>query len=704
MKSKQTSLSRLISAIGCVLAAVALAVFFLIAGDRTVDPSEEKTSQPIAPWIVRPDHFGSYGELMFAYIGENNLLYNLDDESVPLTRDAAGELLYASDDSVLYLSPCEIRTENPGREFLIRELQVGEHGNMLSTIASVSIHPCWSGNDEVIYFVRDQDPQTLCTFEPLTSTTEDAAGFDQPIRGLRISSDGLLVSLENGEELLYVPLSKSLTTPLVDCQRMSIQVCEQYDLVLSSTGELFYHWQGSPELMPVSTQVLAAVSHQDNELYYLKEEDGAVTLCAYIVSEESESILAELPESMMPQLTADASYALMLGRTGTVYQYDIAGQEVQAIAALDLQEVHAPLISLFDYRLMVYDLSREPDQTFCWAQPLEALQEPDTGAPVTELVLLSMGDHGAAVDELQHQLAAGSWLAGHAPSFFDVPTLLAVQHAQSALRQAATGVVTGAFLETLAEDAPQSGTEPYGIEIRDAQARLRTLGYLTGPVSGVWDEETEQAVAKLRGEDTYTSLMDLLASAQSPLQPLPLALGDTGEEALLLNHRLYDLRYMAVLPDATVTQATLDACSLFMSCRGEESADSTIVSGQTQQIILDESAPACPADSMPARVSATASSQAGQVITDKELKVLRKWLTKSFAVNHTDRQAVKRLQWRLMQLGYLSGTAITMVYDADTAAAVSAFQQARGITVDGIPTKRTLMELFGLNNMQLMGE
>ncbi len=704
MKNKAHTLSGTIGRIGCIAAAAALAVFFLIAGDRTVNAPAETTVPPQIPWIIGPDHFGSYGELMFAYIGENNLLYNLDDESLPLTQDPASELLYASDDSVLYLSPCETNTSQSGREHLIRELQVGEKENLLNTIATVSMHPCWSGNDEVIYFVRDQDLQTLCTFEPLTSTTEEAAHFEQPVKGLRISSDGLLVTQESGEELLYVPLSKTLTEPLVNCQGMAIQVCEQYDLVLSPQGELFYHWQGSPVLTQVSTNVTAAISHQDNELFYLKETDAGITLCSYIVSEESESTLAELPEEMLPQLTADDSMALMLSRTGRIYLYDIAAQEVRPVCTLDLFSVRSPLISLFDYRLMVYDLSREPDQTFCWARSLDTLENLPADTPLSSPLLLSMGDCGEPVTTLQLQLADGGWLTGGASAFYDVPTLWAVRHAQSALGTEDSGSVTAEFMELLSTASAATEETLRGVQVLDVQARLRTLGYLASPLSGVWDAQTEQIMAQLRAGHEDLNINEVLAAAQPSASPLPLVLGSTGEQALRLNHRLYDLKYMAALPDATVTEATLQACQLFLACQESTLSVSESIDGTVQSMILDEHAGDCPENMRPERTAGTSSANPGQVITDKELKVLRKWLTKSFAVNHTDRQAVKRLQRKLLRLGYIQEPQVTMIYDQDTADAVRAFQTASGIPSDGIPTKRTLMQLFGLTNMQLTGE
>jgi murein L,D-transpeptidase YcbB/YkuD len=74
--------------------------------------------------------------------------------------------------------------------------------------------------------------------------------------------------------------------------------------------------------------------------------------------------------------------------------------------------------------------------------------------------------------------------------------------------------------------------------------------------------------------------------------------------------------------------------------------------------------------------------------------VIRKWLTKQFAVNHTDKQAVKRLQMRLVRMQYLRIDQVTMIYDQDTFNAIMAFQVDKGIPADGVVSKATLTEIF----------
>ena len=162
---KQITLKRMIIALSAVAAAVVGSVFLIMYAQRDVEEEPEEITAPSQNAVlVTPKNYCSCGELMFAYVGKNNYLYNLDDESRPLIEQPVDELLYASDDTVLYTAPVETSLSHYGRESMIQELQIGENENTLYTIATVSIDPCWSSNDEVIYFVKDENKKQLCTF------------------------------------------------------------------------------------------------------------------------------------------------------------------------------------------------------------------------------------------------------------------------------------------------------------------------------------------------------------------------------------------------------------------------------------------------------------------------------------------------------------------------------------------------------------
>ena len=731
---KKITLTRLIATIGCLMAAASLSVFLFMYSDRTEPEMAMDATAAENPRIVTPKTMGSYGELMFAYVGEHNYLYNLDDETTPLVRQPVKELLYASDDSVLYLTSVERSEEHAGRESSIKELMVGDTGVQLNTIATVTVDPCWSSNDEVIYFVDDMDPTALRTFEPLTSTTEVTAYFDGNITGLRISSDGLLVTLQNSGEQLFVPLSKQLLPPNFQAQGMRITVCEQYDLLLGPEGTLLYHWQGIDQAVQISDHCLTAISHQDNEIYYIEQTETGTTLNVFYVSEEMHQQLAELEEGMLPQLTGDADYAFMLDEQGVVYRYDIQTSTVAPYCFIDLTQVRVPMISLFDYRLMVYDLAAEPDQTFCYAIPAnhafteaEAAENLEKAAALREMnsdrlqypekSFLTMGSMGEAVRLLQDQLLRCGYMTAAPNGFYDVVTMEAVRRLQHDEGLPETGVADRALQTMLEQELPAAAARrplalgDQGFDVRALQARLYTLGYLLQRPTGMMDEATMEALRhfcwqrSMEPEDTASA--ELISAVHDPkAEPcytyLPLSVGVECDQAYRLNTRLKTLGYTNELPAPDVTEGTLAAVQLYCTVNGAEWQGE--ITEDLQAKIFAEDAAVCPADQAPGQDGSNVSATPGQTITDKELKVLRKWLTKSFAINHTDRQAVKRLQMRLIRMGYMPEGSASMIYDATTADAVRRFQQEHDIPADGVPSKKTLMSIFEIHNAELSSD
>lgn len=168
MSKKKLSLEKIVIVISAIVATLTGSVFLILYSRNFISTQVDSVGTSNANSVVLTSkNFGSYGELMFAYIGENNYIYNLDDESKPLIEQPATLLLYTSDDTVIYTASTEIDSTHYGRESVIQELQIGEVENTLNTVATVSIDPCWSSNDEVVYFVKDDNLKQLCTFEPL---------------------------------------------------------------------------------------------------------------------------------------------------------------------------------------------------------------------------------------------------------------------------------------------------------------------------------------------------------------------------------------------------------------------------------------------------------------------------------------------------------------------------------------------------------
>ena len=585
-------LQKTIIAISAIIAMIFGSLFLIMyANNKNYESNIPVEAATINSFVITPDNMGKQGELMFAYIGENNYIYNLDDESKPLIEQPASLLLYASDDTVLYVAPAETDANHLGRESIIQELQIGEHENNLYTIATVSIDPCWSSNDEVIYFVKDDQPKHLYTFEPLTSTTELAAEFEQNILGLRISSDGLLVSVDTGEEKLYVPLSKSLTEAYYNCQGSRVLVCEQYDLILSPSGELYYRWLGSNEAVKISDNVVVAKGYQDNEIFFVQNNDSGKVLNAYYVSENIVKELAKLPDNIMSQLTVSANHAFLIDSYNVVYKYDIDLNEFYAFSQIK-EEVKNPMISAFDYRLMVYDLSREMDQTFAYA--IDAMVTPGEEvidginayldkmiAESAELAYfnMAMGTIGSEVQSLQASLLNLGYINSVPTGIFDVSTTVAIQQLQFDLGLEQTGIADNELLSKISENSLQAKTgystlssSSKGVLVRDLQARLRTLGYSVKKVTGEMDKATIESMRLFSikngvdydGGIIQSSVLELLfgSEAISNTEHLPLEFGDCHQQATDLNQKLKDLGYLAGSVNPTFDKKTTEAIQL----------------------------------------------------------------------------------------------------------------------------------------------
>lgn len=733
---KHVTLKRMIIALSAVAATVVGCIFLIMYSQREIDDSPDGTPDSAAesgaaktPALITPKSFCSCGELMFAYIGKDGYLYNLDDESKPLIEQPADELLYASDDTVIYTAPAETDGARNGRESVIQELQIGEKENTLNTIATVTIDPCWSSNDEVVYFIKDDNKKQLCTFEPLTSTTENAAEFEEEITGLRISSDGLLATTVSGKELLYIPLSKQLTNPNYDCQGSRLIVCEQYDLILTPEGELSYRWMGSNEATKVAEHVVVPCGYQDNEILYIQKNEDGMSLCAYFVSEEQNKELAKLPENILPQLTVSADYAFVIDDGNIVYRLLLDNNQFSPFCQIK-DGVKNPMISMFDYRLMVYDLSKEAGSSYCYS--LDATKSPSKEEASqlekkhTEFVdsksgelsgfsTLEMASVGEEVSDLQQKLFEAGYLSSVPSGIFDVDTAAAVQYVQSDLGLDESGIATPELQLTLSKEKLEKragyralSSTSKGIRVRDMQARLRTLGYMKDAVTGKVDKPTETALALFSKAnsldydggvikaDLQKLLFDKSTAEYSGL--IELNKGDCCPAATKLNERLKKLGYLAGSVNPCFDTKTETALKLYQQLNNLNTSGAG--DSKTLSSLFNSKAASCPKEYAPAAPNDSSSANKGQAISDRQLKIIRKWLTKQFAVNHTDRQAVKRLQRQLVKLGFMKAENVTMIYDQTTKDAVTKYQKAHGITADGFASKSTLTEIFSTTKTQ----
>ena len=255
------------------------------------------------------------------------------------------------------------------------------------------------------------------------------------------------------------------------------------------------------------------------------------------------------------------------------------------------------------------------------------------------------------------------------------------------------------------------GADNQEIAARNLSSRLITLGYLLQANPESQDNSLQKGVSlyctsnDLINEETITEDLQQIILSKDALPYsgyLELEVGDIGDACSLVNERLFELGYSQYSARPVIDEHTNEALLLFASVVDIDYGNK--ITPELQTVLFSDETAHCPNELAPIALEDSKSATPGQVITDKELKILRKWLTKSFAINHTDKQAVKRLQVRLIRAGYLENGNDTMVYDAKTADAVRRFQLEHGLTSDGIPSKKTLMELFGITNSTLSGE
>lgn len=220
-----------------------------------------------------------------------------------------------------------------------------------------------------------------------------------------------------------------------------------------------------------------------------------------------------------------------------------------------------------------------------------------------------------------------------------------------------------------------------GRGVQDLQVRLRQLGYYPGDISGVFDTLTEQAVQLF--ELTYGSMQTGIAtvelqerlfadnapaySAQAYAAAIngnftELRQGDSGSNVLALQMRLRELGFP--LPHITgyYDQETAAAVRAFFEVYGNEPNSVAIVSMQEELFTPD------PRTYSGATLAPTQASTDGQTLSEGNIG-----------------STVERIQQRLIDLGYMQGSA-TGTFDAATTEAVKAFQRVVGVQEDGVVT------------------
>ena len=258
-----------------------------------------------------------------------------------------------------------------------------------------------------------------------------------------------------------------------------------------------------------------------------------------------------------------------------------------------------------------------------------------------------------------------------------------------------------------------------GQDVASLQARLQSLGWFSGLVSGNYGTDTMTAVTAFQracglyadgvaGPKTYARLAawdapsTLIIVTPTPVPvptatpvPVPtptpqgtvwtapartLRLGSTGSDVVSLQARLQMLGWYAGSLSGTYDSATEAAVTAFQRACGLY-ADG-VAGAKTYARLAADSAPVATVTATPAPVI-TQSPQPIPTATPSITTTLRRGSTGP---------AVTRMQAALALLDYRTTTYGT--YDAKTAAAVTSFQSKNGLSADGIAGPATLALLY----------
>ena len=321
-------------------------------------------------------------------------------------------------------------------------------------------------------------------------------------------------------------------------------------------------------------------------------------------------------------------------------------------------------------------------------------------------ILLKRGVSGLEVRKLQGRLAELGYYSGGVDGIYGESTVTAVKAFQRNNGLSGDGQAGELTPEKLySADAkyaenPVTTADPdaartltvgmTGNDVYALQARLIELRYLTGVADGMFGTETQEALIAFQknnnltadgnaGPATLKKLAGSCRAATSSATPTPkngvLREGDSGELVYVLQAQLFELGYYTGRIDGRFGSGTTEAVKAFQKANGL-GADG--IAGQgTQNKLADGTAVA--ASQVTPTPAPTPTPPPGQA-----LSTLRKG---------DKNDQVRVLQQYLISLGYLSGEADGQ-FGSGTERALKLFQEAHGLTADGIAGPGTQSILF----------
>ena len=343
-------------------------------------------------------------------------------------------------------------------------------------------------------------------------------------------------------------------------------------------------------------------------------------------------------------------------------------------------------------------------------------------------VTIKKGNTGDAVGALQTVLTTLGYYKGEINNTYDADTIKAVKAFQKKNGLTADGSAGAATRKLLASSAalpadatptPKPTATPTpaptynvptetvkrnstGEAAKTVQKRLKELGFYRGNLDGKFGTNSVNALKKFQranglkddgvaGKGTYAVLFaaQALPSGATPT-PIPgsdavptagydtLRPGDGGDAVALLQERLIALGWMTGTADGNYGNDTKEAVRAFQKASG---------------LTIDGSAgPQTLAALYSADAKAAAKATAKPTAAPKATATPKPGTANATLRKGDKSDAVRSLQARLIELGYLSGKA-DGVYGKQTFEAVTAFQQANKLSTDGVAGSQTLSKL-----------
>lgn len=335
-------------------------------------------------------------------------------------------------------------------------------------------------------------------------------------------------------------------------------------------------------------------------------------------------------------------------------------------------------------------------------------------------ILLKQGASGLEVRKLQGRLAELGYYAGGVDGIYGSTTVTAVKAFQRANGLSGDGQAGEQTQKKLYSATAKYASRPVatadpeqvrtlslgmtGNDVYALQERLIELRYLGGVADGVFGTETQNALIAFQQNNGLTAdgtagsstLKKLSGNSRpasgatpAPSNPSVLREGDSGEGVYILQARLFELGYYAGRIDGRFGAETTEAVKAFQSANGL-GADGIAGKG-TLGKLESNNAVAAPntQQNQPPLVEPPIQQQPNDAPT-AQLSTLRRG-------DKSDE--VRVMQLYLHDLGYLS-TNPDGQFGSATERAVKLFQEANGLTADGIAGMGTLSILYSGDAVQ----